>query len=76
MTLPELKTLLDSGEFHHATYRNIGTVWEGLWIYRRSPTGCRGFDLVDAFNHRNPDCHAAEEMVRGTGVSVGSFGNG
>lgn len=76
MTLDDLRSLIDSGEFHHATYREIGTIWEGLWIYRHDPKGCRGFNLVDAFNHRNPDCKAAEEIVRHTGVSVGSYGNG
>src|SRR5690349_4329613 len=49
MTLDELKALKESGEFHHATYRNFGTLHEGLWIYRRTPGFLRGFDVAGAF---------------------------
>ena len=75
MTLDDLQQLLDSGEFHHATYRDFGTVWEGLWIYRRD-ADFRGFWPAGMFNKNSPDLPQAENMVRHTGVSVGSFGNG
>lgn len=76
MKLEELKTLMEAGEFHHATYRNIGTLWEGLHIYCKTPDGFRGFNHAGAFYKDNPDLAKAEEMVRGTGVSVGSYGQG
>lgn len=75
MKIEELKILLDEGGFHHATYRNFGTVWEGLWIYRKYD-GLRGFEPVGSFPKDSPDLKQAEEMVRGTGISVGSCGMG
>jgi hypothetical protein len=74
--LQELRELIASGEFHHATYRNIGTVWEGLWFYRRDPQGRRGFSVAGCVNKADADIDAAHELVRGSGVSVGSYGNG
>src|SRR5574343_302629 len=41
--LEHLRILLANGLFHHATYRNKGTLWEGLWIYAKDPTGFRGY---------------------------------
>lgn len=76
MTLAELKALRASGEFHHATYRNHGTLHEGLWVYRKSATGFRGFELEGAFLKGDPELAAAEAEVRGTGVSVGAYGEG
>jgi hypothetical protein len=73
--LESLKSLLASGEFHHATYRCIGTVWEGLWFYRKG-NGPRGFTVAGCVNKTSPDLEAAMELVRHTGVSVGSYGNG
>jgi hypothetical protein len=75
MTLEQLRQLLDSGEFHHATYRNMGTLWEGLWIYRKSNDAI-GFYPVGCFNVRDGLADLAHDMVRHTGVSVGSFGKG
>lgn len=72
----ELKALLASGEFHHATYRNQGTLWEGLHIYRRSEKGFRGFDHAAIIGKDSPHLAEAERMVSHTGVSVGSYGNG
>ena len=48
MTIPELRQLLDSGKFHHATYRNFGNLWEGLWIYEKADE-LRGFLPVGTF---------------------------
>jgi hypothetical protein len=79
MTIPELKELKASGEFHHATYRNIGTLHEGLYIYRRSADGFHGYKLAGAFNKMLDGQKLIDEaytLVRETGVSVGSFGRG
>lgn len=77
-SLEALKALLASGEFHHATYRNFGTLWEGLYFYRRDVNAARGFELAGAVNARM-DADAmveAESLVRATGVSVGAYGQG
>jgi hypothetical protein len=76
MTLDQLKAMLADGSFDHATYRNHGTLWEGLWIYGRSETGFRGYSVVGAFYKGSPDLDAAFEAVRGTGISVGAYGHG
>jgi hypothetical protein len=75
MKLDELKTLMQSGQFHHATYRNFGTLWEGLYIYRKYD-GLRGFEPCGAFPKDDPELDAAHDLLRGTGVSVGAYGNG
>lgn len=78
MTLEQLKQLMDSGEFHHATYRNIGTIWEGLYIYRKDDKPkWVGYELVGSFNKNDGEVmNQAEDMVRHTGVSVGAYGRG
>ena len=78
MTLAQLQALMDSGEFHHATYRNRGTLWEGLWIYRKAPGHPRGFVGAGCFNAYmgNAELEQAFELCRGTGISVGSYGRG
>jgi len=75
MTIQRLKDLLASGEFHHATYRNFGTLWEGLWIYKRY-AGLRGFVPVGSFPKDSPFLKEAESLVGGRGISVGSYGQG
>lgn len=76
MTLSELQRLLDSQEFHHATYRNQGTLWEGLWIYKKSGAGFRGYEPVGSFPKNSPDLDQAYRLCGGTGISLGSFGEG
>ena len=76
MTLDELRAMRADGTFHHATYRNHGTLWEGLWIYGKAENGFRGYAPVGCFGKDNPDLATAETLVRGTGISVGAFGNG
>ena len=76
MTIDELKALKESGNFHHATYRNQNTLWEGLWIYQRDPQGFRGYSPAGAFFKDSPDLDAAYDVVHGTGVSLGAFGCG
>ncbi len=78
MTLSELQSLLTSGEFHHATYRNKGSLWEGLWIYRKDEKSSRGFDTAGCFNRAGDpaDNQKAYELVAHTGVSVGAYGEG
>lgn len=78
MTITELQTLLNSGEFHHATDKPNNGCWSGLYIYRKSNNAI-GFDVAGTFStYRviNPDYETAYAMVRHTGVSVGSRGNG
>jgi hypothetical protein len=75
MTLEQLTTIRAAGTFHHATYRFDG-IHEGLWIYTKAEHGFRGFDVAGAFFKDDPNLKAAEEMVRGTGVSVGAYGGG
>lgn len=50
--LAALRELLAAGEFHHATYRDQGTIWEGLWIYKRDVSGIRGFSPAGAIPGR------------------------
>jgi hypothetical protein len=73
MTISELKQLQESGEFHHATYRDFGTLWEGLWIYVKYD-GLRGFQPAGCFGKDHPELKIAESMCRG--ISVGSYGQG
>jgi len=77
MTLDQLKTLINSGEFHHATYRTDFA--RGLHIYKSDPKGFRGFDYVGCFSEicdTKETINAAYEMTRKTGISVNSYGNG
>ena len=77
MTLDELKTMQANGTFHHATYRDIGTLWEGLKIYKRATDeqgGFRGFTLAGSFGKDNAELEAAMSQIRG--LHVGSYGNG
>lgn len=80
MTLGALRALIESGRFHHATYRNFGSLWEGLHVYAKSepgqPLGFRGYVHVGAFYRDNPDLASAEALARGTGVSAGAYGAG
>ena len=74
-----LQTLMESGDFHHATYRCRGTVWEGLWFYRRDPNGFRRYSVAGCVNLQcdgQAAVDAAHDLVRHTGISVGSYGQG
>ncbi len=75
MTLDCLKTLIAEGKFHHATYRDHGTIWEGLWIYGKADAGFRGYIPVGSFEKGKPS-DEAHELVKAYGVSVGAFGEG
>lgn len=75
MRLIELEKLREMGEFHHATYRNRGTLWEGLWIYKKDNSK-RGFGVVGSFLRDNSEIELAHDLVRNSGVSVGSYGQG
>jgi hypothetical protein len=74
--IEQLRQLLGSGEFHHATYRSKGTVWEGLWFYNRDVNGFRGYCAFGCVRKDDPDFNQAMELVRSTGMSVGSYGAG
>lgn len=77
MTLDELRLLKEFGEFHHATYRYEGA--KGLHVYAKDPIhGFRGYRHVGSFYEMTTDkatMNAAYEIVRDSGVSVGSYGN-
>lgn len=75
--LTQLRVLLDSGRFHHATYRDHGKLWEGLHIYERDDNGFNGYKMAGfSFLKNDPELDLAYEMLRHTGVSVGSYGRG
>ena len=75
MKLEALKDLLENGNFHHATYRDFGTLWEGLVVYVKYD-GLRGFEPAGTFPKNDPDLDVAHELVRHTGISVGAYGQG
>lgn len=74
--IEELQGLLASGEFHHATYRDQGTLWEGLHFYKKDGAGFRGFTHAGIIPKGDPDLDTAHNLVRHTGVSVGSYRGG
>ena len=76
MKIAELQALLDSGTFHHATYREQGSIWEGLWIYAKDANGFRGYRVVGCFGKDSPELQAASALVRGSGISIGAYGRG
>jgi hypothetical protein len=82
MTIEELKALRASGRFHHATYRNQGTLWEGLWVYENDPPPPGwtkwhpGYRPVGAFFKDSPELEAACAELSGTGISLGRYGTG
>jgi hypothetical protein len=84
MTIAELKQLIADGRFHHATYRNHGTLWEGLWIYIHDAPGPNHkpgawhpyFKPLGCFSKNDPLLNEAYDIVRHTGVSVGRYGAG
>ena len=75
-TVEDLKALMESGEFHHATYRDIGTLWEGWHIYKKEDNHFNGFTHVTMFGKNHPRLEEVYQLVRNTGYSVGSYGNG
>lgn len=75
-SLEELQGLIASGEFHHATYRNRGTVWEGIWFYKKSKDGFRGFEVAGCVNVRDPDYEKTYQVLSGMGLHVGCYGGG
>ena len=85
MTISELRELLASGQFHHATVKvGRGSCWDGLFIYAVETATHyrhRGFKLVGSFPYgwgdtESPEMTEAYELVRHTGTSFGSYGQG
>jgi hypothetical protein len=84
MTLDDLKALITSGNFHHATVRvGRGRCWDGLYIYEHAggPGSFQDFKLAGSFSYgwgdsESPEMTAAYELVRQTGTSFGSYGQG
>jgi hypothetical protein len=72
-----LKRCLADGSFHHATYRNQGTLWEGLHIYVKSNGvgSFRGYSHLTMISKDEPaELEAAYQLTRGTGISLGAHG--
>lgn len=75
--IQQLRLLLDEHKFHHATYRDQGRLWEGLFIYPNDPNGFCGYGgpcLV--FGKEDLDLSAAQDMVKHLGTSLGAYGKG
>lgn len=73
-----LKSMLADGTFSHATYRCIGTVWEGLWFYRAVEARV-GYEVAGCVNASDQDgLKAAESLLASHGISthVGAYGEG
>lgn len=67
-----LKSLIASGQFHHATYRT--DIARGLHVYRHDTNGFNGFAYALYFSALDKaECDAAYDLVRGTGVYEGSY---
>lgn len=77
-TLEDLKALIDSGQFHHATYRRNGNMMDGWYIYAKEDNGFNGFVLVGSFiEDAGSEIElAVHAIVRDTGYSIGSYGGG
>jgi len=54
----------------------VGTLWEGLHIYRKAGEGFRGYEHCGAFGKSSAELKQAEDMCRNTGVSLGAYGQG
>lgn len=76
--LQQLKTLIAKDKFHHATFRCQGTVWEGIWFYKKSDSekAFRGFEVAGCVNKSDKDYEEAYKILAGKGMSVGSYGEG
>ena len=78
--------MLTTGRFHHATVKlGRGRCWAGLYVYEKAdggPGSFRGYKLTGSFsagwdNYPNdPTFIAAQDLVHGTGVSFGAYGEG
>ncbi len=74
--LDKLRAMLADKTFHHATYRGGGSLWEGLWVYRKSATGFRGFEVALSFLKNDPDLVTADSLLAFAGTSLGAYGEG
>lgn len=74
--LLKLKEMFADETFHHATYRHEGKLWDGWFIYRKDANGFRGYSLALSFSAKSHVKDAVTELVRNTGWSLGSYGNG
>lgn len=74
----ELKDIMASGKFHHATHRYDGCL-SGLWIYTKATEaegGFRGFKLSGKIDNDSIFADAAHQMISQTGYSTGYYGGG
>lgn len=73
MTIEELKILMESGNFYHATMRTDFA--RGLHIYAKEDNKFNGFKPVGYFSsvYNKEECDEAYKIVRGTGIYEGSY---
>jgi hypothetical protein len=73
MTIEELKKLMSSGEFHHATMRTDFA--RGLHIYAKEDNKFNGFKPVGYFSsvYNKEECERAYQITRNTGIYEGSY---
>ena len=73
MTIDELKELMTSGNFHHATMRTDFA--RGLHIYAKEDNKFNGFTPVGYFSsvYEKELCEEAYQITRKTGIYEGSY---
>lgn len=74
-----LKECRANGTFHHATIRNLDRCYGGLYFYVKATEengGFRGYKMAGSVSKDSPDFDKAIDMVKGTGISMGAYGEG
>jgi hypothetical protein len=76
MDITELRFLVNSGHFHHATYRTDFA--RGLHIYRYAletdgVLGFNGFMYAGMIPERDPQCKEAYALVSSSGVYENAY---
>lgn len=74
--LAKLQVMLSDGSFHHATYRHEMGLSNGWYIYTKEANGFNGFKLSLSFSEKSHVLETVSGLVRNTGWSLGSYGNG
>jgi hypothetical protein len=70
MTISELQSLLDSGQFHHAYYGNRRLFTEGLFICKKNPDEHDGYSLAGVFSRvRKDDIMGAYRLLDRLGLA-------
>ena len=74
ITIKQLKQLQAEGKFHHATYRQIGTLLEGLYVYEKEENGYNGFKQAGVIYKDDASFNEAHKLVNC--VHVGAYRKG